>query len=116
MSPRTRRGQLAHIITRTMAFNNNNFAGPAEADVAYEGVLEYVPIRARFNETPIQAAWRLAPAIKDAVKARLRLAGIDANSGRYRLAAVQHDEIHGYYAHLFFAMLRIRENDAAVAK
>ena len=50
----------------------------------------------------------------DAVKTKLNLAGIDANSGRYRLAVVQYDEDHGYYAHLFFTMLRIRDNDMAI--
>ena len=93
--------------------NNNiniNFAGPAEADAAFE----YIPIRARVNETPRRAAWRLAAVVIDAVKTKLNLAGIDANSGRYRLAAVQYDEDHGYYAHLFFAMLRIRDNDMAI--
>ena len=93
---------------------NINFAGPAEADAAYEGVIEYLPIRARVNETPRQAAWRLAPTLTDAVKAKLRLAGIDANTGRYRLAAVQYDNERGHYAHLFFGMLRIRENDLAI--
>ena len=93
---------------------NINFAGPAEADAAYEGIIEYVPIRARVNETPKRAAWRLAAVVIDAVKAKLNMAGIEANSGRYRLAAVQYDEDHGYYAHLFFTMARIRENDLAI--
>ena len=92
---------------------NINFAGPAEADVAYEGIVEYVPIRSRANETPKQAAHRISPVLIDEVKGKLRLAGLDTQ-GRFRLAAVSYDDYHGHFAHLFFTLAKIRDNDRAI--
>ena len=105
--------------TRAQASIDN--ATPNDADAAYEVIMEFVPMRVNYDkgrptQTPDQALESTRGRLFDQVRAVLKRSGLDGQSGRFRLGQHQGDARRGYFAHFYFCLKRIRDNDlAAVA-
>ena len=106
--------------TRAQASIDN--ATPNDADAAYEVIMEFVPMRVNYDkgrptQTPDQALESTRGRLFDQVRAVLKRSGLDGQSGRFRLGQHQGDARRGYFAHFYFCLKRIRDNDlAAVAR